>query len=542
MRVVALYRVSTERQANEGASLDAQQRRYRELAAVRGWETIAEYRGTESATKAAQERQVLQRVLGTIREQEVDAVWVYEQSRLTRGDELEVALLVRELREREVAVVIGEERIDLSDSSASLVFGIRSVVDREEAARIKERMLRGRRERARQGKRGTSKAPYGYRNPPKGDARRGTLQPHEEEAAIVRRIFAQAASGRSRRQIARALNHDRIPAPRAAWGWSKTAVNCILRNRAYLGQAVARAWVRPKGGGRRYFDPLHPDAIVIDDAHAPLVDAATWEAAHARDFRRGGSPDMLTGLLYVNGSRYVIAHLRRQVLYRPEAGVSGVGVLAEEAHRLVWDGYLAQIRRPAALLALLDRSVEPGRIEAAAEGVERAERTATRLRGRLARLVDMRADGEIDRAAFREQSDATGRQLRAAEEEARSLRRQLAAVRDGFAERRVLAAARLAAVAGKLSKKQKRAALDAVVERIDATILDRGAQTKGAAGRWMGRAEPRWSLGDVYLRLRVAGEGAPLTQWSQSCVTVQIAAQGRVIEPEPAAGARRETA
>ena len=63
MRVVALFRVSTEKQANEGASLDSQQREYRELAARNGWITVEEFRGCESATQAASERRVLQQVL-----------------------------------------------------------------------------------------------------------------------------------------------------------------------------------------------------------------------------------------------------------------------------------------------------------------------------------------------------------------------------------------------------------------------------------------------------------------------------------------------
>ena len=69
MRVVSLYRVSTERQENEGASLDAQQRRYRELAKTHKWTTVAEFRGQESAAKAASERLVLQQVLACLREQ-----------------------------------------------------------------------------------------------------------------------------------------------------------------------------------------------------------------------------------------------------------------------------------------------------------------------------------------------------------------------------------------------------------------------------------------------------------------------------------------
>jgi hypothetical protein len=94
--------VSTQAQENEGASLAAQERRYRELAALSGWVTVAELKGQESATKAAGERLVLQRLLSLLRLEPVDAIWVYEQSRLTRADELEVALLKRELRERQV--------------------------------------------------------------------------------------------------------------------------------------------------------------------------------------------------------------------------------------------------------------------------------------------------------------------------------------------------------------------------------------------------------------------------------------------------------
>src|ERR1044071_6048288 len=53
MRVVAMFRVSTERQANEGASLDAQQRTFREMAKRSGWKVVGEFRGSESATQAA---------------------------------------------------------------------------------------------------------------------------------------------------------------------------------------------------------------------------------------------------------------------------------------------------------------------------------------------------------------------------------------------------------------------------------------------------------------------------------------------------------
>jgi hypothetical protein len=311
--------------------------------------------------------------------------------------------------------------------------------------------------------------------------------------------------------IAGTLNHAGIPSP-ARRKWSKAAISYILRNRAYLGQSVARVWVRPKGGGPRRFDLTNPEAIVIDGAHEPLVDAATWEAAHSRDGSTGGSPAVLTGLLWIDGQRVAITHRRNgRPMYRPRLGVPGVGIAADEALELVWGGFVAQLRRPATLLELLEQSGDADRIAVAEAAVEVAERTRGRLENRLARLVDMCADGDLDRAAFRERHEATSRQLRATEESIRALRRQLAAVRDGHAGRQVLAVARLAAAAGKLSAQQRRAALVALVERIDATVIDRGEQARGKAGHYAKRAAPRWGLGDVYLRLRDAGGCAPLS-------------------------------
>ena len=149
MRVVALFRVSTEKQAAEGASLEAQERDYDRLAAHHGWETVDRFRGAESATQASSDRRVLQQVLACIRDREVQAVYVHEQSRLTRGDELEVAMLMRELKERRIKIIVHGVVRDLASIDERFMVGIQSVVDRAESERIKERMSRGRKEKAR---------------------------------------------------------------------------------------------------------------------------------------------------------------------------------------------------------------------------------------------------------------------------------------------------------------------------------------------------------------------------------------------------------
>src|SRR5690606_29510194 len=128
MHVIALFRVSTEAQSAEGSSLDSQQRIYRELATRSGWTTLAEFRGVESGALAVQDRAVLQQVLAAVRDLRADAVYVHEQSRLTRGDELEVALLLRELRERQMRVIVQGAIRDLGSIDDRFMLGIQSLV------------------------------------------------------------------------------------------------------------------------------------------------------------------------------------------------------------------------------------------------------------------------------------------------------------------------------------------------------------------------------------------------------------------------------
>jgi hypothetical protein len=72
----------------------------------------------------------------------------------------------------------------------------------------------------------------------------GILEIQETEAAIVRRIFKGYAAGKSPRDIAAALNRERIPGPRGGpWnastiGGSRKRGNGILQNELYNGRIV----------------------------------------------------------------------------------------------------------------------------------------------------------------------------------------------------------------------------------------------------------------------------------------------------------------
>lgn len=499
MRVVAMFRVSTEKQANEGASLDAQERQFHEIALRSGWEIAATFRGCESATQASRERAVLQEVLACIRRLEPDAIYVHEQSRLTRGDELEVAGLLRELRERRMKIILGGVVRDLSSLDERFMVGIQSLVDRAEAERIKERHQRGKKEKALRGLKNSGPAPYGYHNPRSGDPNRGQLQVVPAEATVVRRIFDLACEGRSIRAIAAMLTSEGLDSPRGG-KWGKTTVLRVLSNPAYRGCHVTGGWVAEPGSRTFRFNPDHPDAIVVENAHEPIVDPEVWLAAQAvQPAPCTARPRMLTGLMSMNGFPATGDSERREPYYRPPRGVQGGPWLPVRlVDRVVWDAFVKAISEP----EFLETVVSEAR-EAEADGRSEAERAQlagqlAKLDGRLGRLTDMRADGEITADEFRKRSEEC-------REQARAIKKQLAAAeqrasqRDGEWIRKMFAAARLLVSSERsLGSEERRRVLVRAVRHVEVKARKNPLnQGKDAQGRFIRAAQAAWQIESV---------------------------------------------
>ena len=102
-----------------------------------------------------------------------------------------------------------------------------------------QEVVRGMREAASRGFWVAPKPPYGYRKGKvlDGPKERPTLEPDEDAALVVKRIFDLAETRMGMLKIARALNDDGIASPRGKL-WNKTTVHGILNNEAYTGTLV----------------------------------------------------------------------------------------------------------------------------------------------------------------------------------------------------------------------------------------------------------------------------------------------------------------
>jgi site-specific DNA recombinase len=197
-RAVIYVRISLDK-SGEGAANERQEERCRGLAVARGWDVVAVIDDTISASKVkASERPGWRKVLAMIEAGEVDVVVTYHLDRITRTmTDLEELILLAV--DRGVGVATANGDIDLTTDTGRMVARILAAVARQEVERKGERQTEAAEQRARQGKPQWSTRPFGYE-------RDGSLR--EEEAALVRRAYADVVSEASLASITAMFNRS----------------------------------------------------------------------------------------------------------------------------------------------------------------------------------------------------------------------------------------------------------------------------------------------------------------------------------------------
>lgn len=503
MNVVSLFRVSTDRQRTDGASLAAQQARFRELAASNGWTTCAEVSGAESATKPGDERELLQATLRAIDAHNADALYVHEQSRLSRGDELEWARLMVALRARGCKVIVNGLIRDPASIDDGFMLRIQAAVDGAESARIRERCDRGKRQRAREGRRIAGGPPRGYT----GGGKQGALTVIADEAVTVAEVFRRYARGESIRGICRDM------------GLAKSSVSFLLDNPAYAGVNASYRFHR---GERGTVIPTPERAVVTPGTHPAIVDAETWARVRDRRERRvrnGGKPTVLRGLLHLNGSpaEGVSGHGKR--LYGVERGPQ---LDREGVEGLVWRRFIDVLLSPAFIVEL-----EAGEAEAPVElpGRSGGAPAIARLERRLAGLTTMRADGELSAAEYRQRAGEVRERLAEAK---RAGGTWCAKVELGapVAER----VASTLSMAMHAAGPDQRRLLDLFVSRIDATAERQGAFQRDSRGRILHGGGPRWACTGLSFQCAAPGVlSCSRGQTASTALTIEVVAAGEPV-------------
>jgi site-specific DNA recombinase len=285
VRTAAYARYSSDMQS--AASIDDQLRNVRAYCARQGWDEPAAY--SDAAISGARNDRPGY-VLLLEHASRFDVIVVDDLSRLSR-DSIEVAQAIRRLTFSGVRVIGVSDGTDTGRKGHKAEVGLRGIMSELYLSDLADKTHRGLTGRALSGA-SAGGLPYGYRV-----AGTGQREIDEAQAAVVRRIFADYVAGKSPREIAAALNRERVAPQRAGSGWCASAVRPdnkraigILANPIYIGRQVwnRSRWVKHPDTGRR-LRKERPQAEWITTEHPELtiVDAATWEAARRRSGAAG---------------------------------------------------------------------------------------------------------------------------------------------------------------------------------------------------------------------------------------------------------------
>ena len=248
MRAALYVRVSTEDQATEGYSLDAQTKRLKAYCNVRGWEVADVYRD-EGFSGRKTDRPEYQRML---RESDKwDLILVLKMDRIHRNS-VNFTMMMDELRRMCKEFNSVQEKFDTTTAMGRFVMDIMQRIAQLESEQIGERVKIGMVRKAQCGTGNLGSGhPYGY------VYSKGSLIVVPNEAETVRNIYDMYSSGYSMASIADDLNNRMIP-PKRSGRWNKQSICKILHNPLYAGY-------------------LEWDGIIRKGDFQPILDQSTYE-------------------------------------------------------------------------------------------------------------------------------------------------------------------------------------------------------------------------------------------------------------------------
>ena len=382
---VIVNRVSSARQ-EEGFSLEAQNELNERYCAQKKLDLVRIFTFAESAGDQKQ-RHELEKVLQFIKEKRVTHLVLEKTDRLLRNmtDYVTMQQLIRD----GLTLHLVKENLVLhkgSGSTDTFLFDINVVIAKRFLANLSEETKKGLVRKVKSGG-FPMRAPYGYHMIEK------KLQVNDQ-AAVVREIFARYATGKvSMLGLSEYLNAAGILAPRGKF-WHAQAIHRMLKNPVYIGK------IRWHGQ-------------ISEGIHEPIVEQSVWDAVQARMQEtthtttdhtfalgklmklyngRAMSGEIQKGHTYYTGwvqSRGQRVYVRERDLFK---------MIEPEILNLSWtEAFSSQILDGArVLLREIKQDLEPK--------IRSIEKRLAETRGKIARLLDIRLTGEIDKQLFDEKN------------------------------------------------------------------------------------------------------------------------------------------
>ncbi|MGA9173545.1 MAG: recombinase family protein [Thermoactinomyces sp.] len=415
--MVGIYaRVSTEEQAKKGYSIKDQIYECRKKAETN---EVIEY-VDEGVSGEILDRPALSRLREDVKKGIIKKVICLDPDRLSR--KLMNQLIVTEEFERRGVDLVFVNGEYAKTPEGQLFYSLRGAISEFEKAKINERMSRGRKEKARQGKVLRDFQIYGYSY----DKENEQFVINEEEAEVVKLIFdlftkpnplVKGING-----IAHYLTNKGIPTKRGAKVWHRQVVRQLLMNTAYIGEFYQNRWNTEGMLGNKHRSPeeripirQRPKEEWIKIPCPAIIDEGTFTHAQRllnesrrRWAKKSKHPYLLSGLLrcgdcrntmngrcYKSGGTVKFEYTDRKNFSGAKHPGCGRRISCGEMDHYVWNQISNWLNKPEEIAAAAEKMMTESvpRKSLAEEEIERLKKEIAKAKEGRKRLLRLFAAG-----------------------------------------------------------------------------------------------------------------------------------------------------
>lgn len=281
------------------------------LASDRGYHIAKTYYEVVSGESIAA-RPEIQKMLEEVSAGFYAGVLVVDLERLARGNGADQAYISQIFQFSGTKIITPMKMYDPSNEFDEEYFEFGLFMSRREYKTINRRLVRGRDSSASEGKYISSIAPYGYQRVKLPNEKGFTLEPHPQEAEVIKKIFDMYLHHAGTKIIANYLNDSGIPT-RHGDLWTYSTISNIVTNPVYMGK-IRRGWskqyktlengtvkkhIKRKKNIEDYplYDGLHP-ALVSEEVFMQVQEIRKDKLPSAKVRDKFELQNAFAGLLY----------------------------------------------------------------------------------------------------------------------------------------------------------------------------------------------------------------------------------------------------
>lgn len=272
-KVAAYARVSTdeeEQQTSYAAQCDYYERYIKSRA---DWVFVKVYADEGISGCNTRKREAFKAMVQDALDGKIQLILTKSVSRFARNT-VDSLTTIRKLKEHGVEVWFEKENLKTFDPKVEMLLTILASLSQEESRSISENVNWGIRKKMTDGKFSLGYSHFlGY---DKGAD--GSLVINEEEAKVIRRIYALYIKGMSPYGIAKVLTEEGIKTPGGKTRWSDSTVKSILRNEKYCGRALLQKTFTPDFLTKKTVrNTGQVPSYYVEHSHAPIIDPDVYD-------------------------------------------------------------------------------------------------------------------------------------------------------------------------------------------------------------------------------------------------------------------------